>query len=121
MSFRFREFRVYKESKIWIKDIFVISKEIRYKKYFELASQIERAALSVVLNIAEGSDRGSDRDFRRFLDISLGSLNETIAGMDLALELKLINQADFDKIYISTENLVRQLGSFRKKLNSSQP
>lgn len=118
MSFRFRQFQVYKEGKIWFQDIILVIRDIKQERYFELSNQIERAALSVLLNIAEGSDRGSDKEFRRFLDISLGSLNETVAGLDVALDLKLISQANFDKIYLSSENLDKQLGGFRKLLKS---
>ena len=67
MSFRFREFPVYKDAKIWLIDVYNLANQIKNKKYFDLAGQIERSALSVILNIAEGSDRGSDREFHRFI------------------------------------------------------
>ena len=118
MSFRFREFRVYKDAKIWIGQIFKLTSQIRSKRQFELASQIERAAISVILNIAEGSDRGSDKDFNRFLDISLGSLNEVIAGLDIVLDQKFITSIQFNEILNNSEILARQLGAFKKALKS---
>ena len=121
MSFRFRNFRVYQDAKIWIKYIFRLTFKIKRLRYFELASQTERAAISVILNIAEGSDRGSDKDFNRFLDISLGSLNEVIAGLDIALELNLITAKEFEESLIKSENLAKQLGAFKKALKSCKP
>lgn len=118
MSFRFRKFKVYADAQVWIKEIFVIASRVRKARYFELSSQIERAAISVIMNIAEGSDRGTDRELNRFLDISLGSLNEVVAGLDIALNFKLISQPDFDKVLLSSENLARQLGGFKKHLKS---
>lgn len=117
MSFRFREFRVYQEAKLWATMVFKLTAQIRRAKWFELSCQVERAAVSVILNIAEGSDRGSDKDFKRFLDISLGSLNEVIAGLDIALDLKLITDNQFNEILHYSENLAKQLGAFKKTLS----
>lgn len=116
MSFRFRNFKVYEDAQDWIKTIFLLSFKIRKAKYFELTSQIQRAAISVVMNIAEGSDRGSDKDFNRFLDISLGSLNEVIAGLDIALRFSLISPKEFNDILSLSESLAKQLGGFKKHL-----
>lgn len=119
MSFRFREFQVYKDTKDWIADVYNLTNKIKSKKYFELANQIERAALSVLLNIAEGSDRGSDRDFHRFINISLGSLSEVVAAFDLSNHLAIINSTDLKRIMDKTDSLGRQLGAFKKHLKSS--
>lgn len=121
MSFRFREFRVYQDAQVWIKNIFKLTIIIRNQKYFELSSQVERAALSVILNIAEGSDRGSDKDFNRFLDISLGSLNEVIAGLDIATKSDLITLENFENILIESEKMAKQLGAFKNALKSCKP
>lgn len=116
MSFRFREFRVYQNSLSWIETIFKLTHTIQNQRYFELSNQIERAAISVILNIAEGSDRGTDKDFNRFLGISLGSLNEVIAALDIANKSKLIPVKDFELVLVESENLAKQLGSFKKAL-----
>ena len=68
------------------------------------------------MNIAERSDRGSDKDFNRFLDISLGSLNEAVAGLDIALSFSTISQNQFGDILLLSEQLAKQLGGFKKYL-----
>lgn len=68
-TFRFLNFRVYKQATELYSKIFVISQKVND---FSLKDQTRRAALSIILNIAEGSAKKSDREFARFLQISLG-------------------------------------------------
>ncbi len=87
------------------------------KDFDYLVKQLRRASLSVVLNIAEGSAKNSDKDFRRYIGNSLGSLNEAVAGCEVALVENLISQKDFDFVENLAEKLINQLGSFSKRLN----
>ncbi len=63
---------------------------------YELASQLQRAALSVPLNIAEGCGRYTDKDFAHFLDNALGSLNETDYCCFAASELDYISNKEYN-------------------------
>ncbi|MBI2326969.1 four helix bundle protein [Candidatus Curtissbacteria bacterium] len=82
-KFRFREFKVYKDAIEFRMKIKLLAKKYfpSEEKYL-LFDQIIRAANSVVLNIAEGSDRGTDKDFALFLNRSHTSLNEVVACLD---------------------------------------
>ena len=77
-----------------------IKKEIAVKlpkeEKYELASQLQRAALSVPLNIAEGCGRYTDKDFAHFLDNALGSLNETDYCCFAASELDYISNKEYN-------------------------
>ena len=72
----------YRELKIWHKaidlsvDIYELVADYPNDEKFGLVSQLRRASVSVPSNIAEGSSRGSEKDFARFLTMSLGSLFE---------------------------------------------
>jgi four helix bundle protein len=57
---------------------------------YGLTSQLRRAAFSVTANLVEGSAKRGPAEFRRFLDISLGSMAEVTYGLELARELNLI-------------------------------
>ncbi len=85
-------------------------------KSFYFKDQIRRAALSIVLNIAEGSSKKSDKEFARFLEISIGSVNEVVACLDIMNKIGKINKKDYNDLIKKTEELVNQLGGFIKKL-----
>jgi four helix bundle protein len=115
--FRFLDWEVYKDSqKVFLEVVKIVRKlpsDIRYS----LGNQIIRSALSVSLNIAEGSGRCTDKEMKRFFDISTGSINETVAGLDSLLKLKHINKSKFDTFFKSYESISKQLGGFKKKLS----
>ena len=66
------------------------SEDFDARERFGLANQMRRAAVSIVFNIAEGANRGSDRELRRFLWIARGSLGELEAQITIASDLELI-------------------------------
>lgn len=118
MAFRFREFKVYQDAvRAHIETVKLLSTFSR--NYWYLADQIRRSSLSIVLNIAEGSSRQSDKDFNRFITLSLGSTDETVAALEVARELGLINQATFVEFEKSFGDISKQLGGFSKALKNS--
>ena len=89
------------------------------REYWELGDQMRRSALSVILNIAEGAGKDSDKEFNRYLNNSLGSINETAAGVDVSSDAKLISETERNGLLEEAKNIVNQLGGFSKKLKSS--
>jgi len=85
----------------------MIDKNIRAHDPY-LASQIERAANSMVLNIAEGSADHSDMEFARFLGISLRSIYEVVPGFDLALLYGMISADVNDHVESKAVELIKQ-------------
>jgi four helix bundle protein len=86
--------------------IYTLTASFPKSEVYGLSSQMQRAAVSVPSNIAEGSGKGSDRDFARFLSISLGSLFELETQIEIA----------YRRGYISTENYY----GLRPKIESLQ-
>jgi four helix bundle protein len=116
VTFRFQKFPVYKDAKEFVKVIMNITSGLTKPAQRELASHMRDSALSLTLNIAEGSDKGSDRDFNRYIRMSLGSLNEVVAALDVAIENNFIAEETYDSVYAQAENLARQLGGFSRTL-----
>ena len=75
-----------------------------------------RSALSVNLNIAEGSGKSSDKELNRFLNIALGSLHETLAAVDMLRYVKMVTDKEFEIVAKKVEIISNQLGGFKKKL-----
>ena len=107
------DFKVYKDAKNYFKEILIISQKI---KNYSFKDQIRRAALSIILNIAEGSARKSDIEFARFLEISIASLNEVVACLDIMKDLKRLNEKEYKNLINSSEELAKQFGGFIKML-----
>ena len=118
-TFRFLDFQVYKDSKLLYKRIVAITK-LFPREHWELGDQLRSAILSVCLNIAEGSAKYSDKDFKRYIENALGSINESVAYLDIALDNALIGKASFNDVIKLAESITKQLGGLSKKLRSSR-
>jgi four helix bundle protein len=115
--------RDYKKLDVWQKShnmFMFIKKNITIKfpkeERYEMTSQLQRAALSVPLNIVEGCGRFTDKDFAHFLDTSLGSVNETDYCCFAALELNYITIEDYENINQQVNEVRAMLISFLKFL-----
>jgi len=117
MSYRFEKLNVWIETRLLIKDIYLICNKFPRSELYCLGDQIKRAAISIALNIAEGSDKKSDKDFIRFLRISLGSINEVVTALYIALDLKFINQKDFDILYEKSNKISKMTNGLIRSLN----
>jgi len=85
---------------------------------YGLNSQITKAAVSIMSNIAEEFDRFSSGEFIRFLVIARGSIAEVQNDLYIALDLKNISQNEFQSAYHNAKNLGKQINGFIKYLRS---
>ena len=117
--FRFREFPVYKEAREFRKNLKKLAREkFPSEEKYCLRSQLFRALDSILLNIAEGSERYSDTDFSRFLNTAIGSLAEVIACLDAATDDEYITLEEMSNYLIHAENIVKQLKAFSAKVRN---
>ncbi|OGI92727.1 four helix bundle protein [Candidatus Nomurabacteria bacterium RIFCSPLOWO2_01_FULL_46_18] len=85
---------------------------------FGFRDQIQRAAVSVMNNVAEGFERMGNKEFRKFLFISKGSCGEVRSMLYLALDLNYISKNEFEKISSSSIEISRMLGGLIKKIKT---
>jgi four helix bundle protein len=104
---------VWKKSRDFIVEIY---KTFNNSKDFSFKDQIYRASISIMNNIAEGFEKGSNPDFKKFLYISKGSSGEVRSMLYLALDLKYINNEEFAKLFKEVEELSKMLSGLIKVL-----
>ena len=95
-----------------------IFKSFRPCKEFTLKDQIQRAALSIPSNVAEGAERGSDKDFAHFLNIAKGSCGELRTQLYIARKLDFIMKSDFDQLIAESKQLSAMLEGLRRSVLS---
>lgn len=116
-KFRFRQFPIYKDALEFRRGIKSISKKnFPKEEQYCLTSQIWRALDSIILNIAEGSDRGTDKDFAHYLNTAHTSLNEVVSCLDAALQDTSITETELHLYLNKAEKLANQVTAFRKSL-----
>ncbi len=110
---RFEDIIVWQKSKSFAVAIYKIFEN---SKDYSFRDQIERAAISVMNNIAEGFERKTNNDFKHFLFIAKGSCGEIRSMLHLAKETDKIDEATFNELHESSLEISKMLSGFIKKL-----
>ncbi len=112
----------YKELKIWHKaidlsvDIYELVAGFPSDEKFGITSQLRRASVSVPSNIAEGSSRGSEKDFVRFLTMSLGSLFETETQLIISNRVNYIENTQLEEFKTKITDLIKMIMAFKNHI-----
>lgn len=107
----------WQKSMTLVEAVYSITASMPAGEKFGLISQMNRAAVSVPSNIAEGWGRESTKTFVQFLRISRGSLFELETHLEITYRLRLINAEDFSKCNVMTQEVGRILQGLINKLN----
>ena len=113
MTHNFRELKIWKESILLTKEIYELSVKLPEDEKYGLKSQIKRSSSSIPSNIAEGSGRGTIKDFGYFLNISLGSAYELETQLVM---IDLLFGINSDNIVLKINELQRMIKGFKKSL-----
>ena len=115
---KFKKFEIWSQGIQIVKDVYRFSELLPAQEKFGLRSQITRASVSIPSNIAEGASRNSDIEFKRFLEIALGSLFELETQLIIIEELKLVRNFNFQFLFKSIEKEAKMINSFISKLKN---
>jgi len=112
----------FKNLLIWQKSMTLVTKTYETtqlfpkEELFGLTSQIRRCAVSIPSNIAEGYGRGSNKEYHRFLTISMSSLFEFQTQIEIARNINYLNENDFNKLYENSRELEVMMVSLIRKV-----
>ena len=114
----YRKYKVWQKSHQLVLDVYAITSNFPKEEQFNLVSQINRAAVSIPTNIAEGCGRETQKELIRFLYISSGSAHELEYLLFLSIELKIKAVENTTKILADIYEVKRMLASLIKKISS---
>jgi len=113
---RFEDILAWQEARKLMQEIYGVTREGTFSKDFGLRDQIQRAAVSVMTNIAEGFDCKSHVEFARFLGISRRSAIEVQSLLYTALDLGYITEEIFKREYAQANKAKALIGGLMKSL-----
>ena len=91
----------------------------RFAKDFGLRDQIQRAAVSIMSNIAEGFERSGSGEFAQFLSIAKGSTGEVRSQLYVALDQEYVTQAEFERLIAGVNETARMISGLMSYLRGS--
>ena len=115
----FRELKVWQKSMTIVKLIYTTTSKFPKSETFGLISQIQRAAVSIPANIAEGCGRNTEKELSRFLDIAIGSSFELETLLQISLDLEYIEQCSYRNIQNLLLEVQKMLYGFKQKISNT--
>lgn len=115
----FRELKIWQDAMKITKLTYKLTKLFPSAEMYGLTSQMNRAAVSIPSNIAEGAGRNSNKEFTQFLNISIGSCFELETQVILAFEFAYIEKEDLEKFVLDINRLEKMINSLISTLRKN--
>jgi four helix bundle protein len=123
-NYSFEKLEVWQKARAYVSTIYKLTESFPDAEKFGLVSQLRRASISIVSNIAEGTSRSSFKDQIRFTEIAYGSAIETYCQLIVSVDLGLIASADFESAKAMLNEITVKLSGLKnsqmKRLNEQQ-
>ena len=115
----FRKLNIYQRAIEYCSKIYKFSVGLPSSEKYGLISQIRRAAISIPLNISEGSGCNTDKEFSQFISYAYRSVNEVLTCFELSIQLKLAKDGvEIEGLINEGIGLSKMLYGFSRKLNT---
>ena len=112
--FSYESLEIWQLAIVYAKNIYKATRKFPGSEKYGLASQLQRAAVSISANIAEGSGSVGIKDKLNFLDIAIKSSLEVTSEIQIAQELGYITKNERDELYQDAEIIIKKIRSFKK-------
>ncbi len=120
MAFKtFEEINAWQNARVLVKDVYAVTRSGDFGKDYGLKDQIQRAAVSICSNIAEGFERRGNREFVNFLWIAKGSAAEVCSQLHNAKDIGYITDQQFQSLYDSAKQIGGMLFNLITVLSST--
>jgi four helix bundle protein len=116
---KFEDIIAWQKARLLTKEIYKCTLAGAFAKDFGLRDQIQRASVSTMANVAEGFERGGDKEFTQFLSTSKGSCGEVKSHLYVALDQGYLTPLSFDQLYGQASEVSRLLSGFMTYLRES--
>ena len=112
----FEDILSWQKARILTRDIYCATRTHDFARDFGLASQIQRASVSIMSNIAEGFERDSNREFLRFLSIAKASCAEVRSQLYIAHDIHYIDEQTLQKLLDQATEIGRLISGLRSSV-----
>jgi len=117
---QFEEIEGWKKARELVSAIYSASSKGSFAKDFQLRDQIRTAAVSVMSNIAEGFERGGDKEFSQFLSLAKASCGEVRSHLYVALDQKYLSEMEFHSMADQAIHTSKLISGFMRYLRESK-
>jgi four helix bundle protein len=112
----FQQLLIWQKGMDVVAGVYTLARQLPKEELFGLRSQLTRAAVSIPSNIAEGSSRGSEKDYKRFLEIALGSAFEVETQLLIAERIEMLSADSITAVLSAVREEQMMLQSFMRRL-----
>jgi four helix bundle protein len=116
---KIEDLMVWQKARKILKELYSVSKMCGSARDYALQDQLRRSSISILSNIAEGFERGSNKEFIQFLFIAKGSAGEARTQLYIALDLGYITIETFNRLNTNLMTISKQISRLAQYLKSS--
>jgi four helix bundle protein len=116
---KFEDIVAWQKARVLTKEVYKCTQLGGFARDYGLKDQIQRASVSTMANVAEGFERGGDKEFTQFLSTSKGSCGEVKSHLYVALDQGYLTPVSFDQLYGQANEVSRLLSVFMTYLRES--
>lgn len=107
----YKDLIIWQKSRLLVRTVYILTRKLPEEELFGLTNQVRRAVVSIPSNIAEGFNRGSDKEFIHFLRIAKGSAAEVETQLILCVDLGYLDSDDIVEAIKLYNEILRMLGT----------
>ncbi|WP_296097632.1 four helix bundle protein [Dialister sp.] len=107
----YKDLIIWQKSRLLVRTVYILTRKLPKEELFGLTNQVRRAVVSIPSNIAEGFNRGSDKEFIHFLRIAKGSAAEVETQLILCVDLGYLDSDDIVEAIKLYNEILRMLGT----------